>query len=262
MPEDARDGVRHDEDPQPVEPSRRRSLCYQRLDVYFFDMDDTLYQNQWTTAGMITKRIEKYCEEHLGLPKGKSMELYRKHGTCLRGLLQEGLLAEDKVDDYLEFCHDIPTVGISRDETLRAVLQIIPGSRWVFTAAPAKYWAERVLDTLGVRDLFEGIVDAVDCKFMTKHDPESFRIAMKKAGVTDPGRCVLLDDSAKNLVAAKEAGWQTVLVGPPRFADELRSGVADAVIKSVHHLPEALPQLFREEHRTPPNPESPVDGGN
>ena len=53
--------------------------------------DDTLYTNDWVVANRITKSIGTYCSEKLGLPEGEPYNLYKKHGTCLRGLEKEGI---------------------------------------------------------------------------------------------------------------------------------------------------------------------------
>ena len=53
--------------------------------------DDTLYTNDWVVANRITKSIGAYCSEKLGLPEGEPYNLYKKHGTCLRGLEKEGI---------------------------------------------------------------------------------------------------------------------------------------------------------------------------
>ena len=62
------------------------------------------------------------------------------------------------------------------------------------------------------------------------------------AGVTDPGSCLFMDDSVKNIRTANREGWRTVLVGlvgrddgQPIVCEE-----ADAAIASIHDLPSVL----------------------
>ena len=62
------------------------------------------------------------------------------------------------------------------------------------------------------------------CKLETKHSPSSFEAAMAFAGVVEPTACVLLDDSVKNIRAAKAMGWSTVLVGLTDRDSGKRSG--------------------------------------
>ena len=62
------------------------------------------------------------------------------------------------------------------------------------------------------------------------------------AGVTDPGLCLFMDDSVKNIRTAHAEGWRAVLVGlvgrddgQPIICEE-----ADAAIASIHDLPSVL----------------------
>jgi putative hydrolase of the HAD superfamily/pyrimidine and pyridine-specific 5'-nucleotidase len=63
---------------------------------------------------------------------------------------------------------------------------------------------------------------------------------------TEPRACVFADDSVKNIKAAKEVGWRTVLVG----LYDRDSGAtivcpeADAHIDSLHDLRAVMPELF------------------
>merc|ERR1712216_223305 len=172
------------------------------------------------TAKLLTTSIEGYCIDILGLPEGKAYELYKKYGTALRGLVEEKLLAEDQVDEFLAKVHDIPLDDIHPDPELRKVLEAVTYPRWVFTASIREH-AVRCLERLGISDLFLGIIsassrDMIDkVGYVTKHDPRCFAAAMSFAGVSPEhaDRCVFLDDSVSNLKTAKEIGWRTVLVG-------------------------------------------------
>ena len=55
----------------------------------FIDCDDCLYQNNWATAKKITASIASYTAR-LGISKDEAYSLYKKHGTCLKGLMVEG----------------------------------------------------------------------------------------------------------------------------------------------------------------------------
>ena len=57
--------------------------------VVFFDCDDCLYKNDWRVANMITEKIESFCSDRMSMKPGHAYELYKKWGTCLRGMQQE-----------------------------------------------------------------------------------------------------------------------------------------------------------------------------
>ena len=52
--------------------------------VCFFDCDDCLYFNDWSTAALITEAIERYCVDKCGCAPGEAYQLYKKHGTALK----------------------------------------------------------------------------------------------------------------------------------------------------------------------------------
>eukprot|EP00327_Prymnesium_parvum_P006197 CAMPEP_0182814756 /NCGR_PEP_ID=MMETSP0006_2-20121128/10025_1 /TAXON_ID=97485 /ORGANISM="Prymnesium parvum, Strain Texoma1" /LENGTH=225 /DNA_ID=CAMNT_0024940905 /DNA_START=214 /DNA_END=891 /DNA_ORIENTATION=+ len=214
----------------------------------FLDCDDTLYQNQWATAEKITKSIAA-CTAKLGVSPEKAYELYKTHGTCLKGLLKEGLLEKEKgVDEFLHQAHQIDYSDIAPDPELAAILKRITKPRiWVFTASTREH-ALRCMERLGLADLpIQGIIDTRTCDLETKHSPHSFEAAMRAAGVDDAAGCLLCDDSVKNIEAAKRMGWRTVLVGNvDRESREqvVTPAAADVHIASLHSLPAEMPELF------------------
>lgn len=221
--------------------------------VLFFDCDDCLYFNDWNTADRLTKKIDAWCRQHLtDFPPGEAYRLYQTHGTALRGLLEEKLLHRDGVDGYLRDVHDVPLDDVRPDPALRALLSRLDPAipRYVFTASVADH-AERCLAALGVRDLFEDVVvDTQQCDLHTKHSDHSFRAAMRVAGVTEPRDCLLLDDSLKNIEAARAMGWRSVLVGRKGRdcgTPVTSHGHAEFEVDRIHDLEKILPELFVHE---------------
>ena len=75
----------------------------------FIDCDDCLYQNDWATAKKITTSIDNYTAR-LGISKEEAYNLYKTHGTCLKGLLVEGRIDAAGVEDFLHEVHQISYV--------------------------------------------------------------------------------------------------------------------------------------------------------
>jgi putative hydrolase of the HAD superfamily/pyrimidine and pyridine-specific 5'-nucleotidase len=201
---------------------------------------------------MLTHKIESFCGERLQMKEGYAYELYKKWGTCLRGMQQEGILTcPEMLEEYLEYSHDIPLhEHIGPDPELRAMLQSLDPSipRWVFTASIEPH-ARRCLELLGVSDLFEGVIDVRAVDWVTKHDADAYHAAMKIANVTDPNRCLFLDDSTSNMRAAKKVGWRTVLVGEygRDCGSKIECADADVTVGRVHELRDIAPGLFVED---------------
>jgi len=187
------------------------------------------------------------------LPQGKAYALYKEHGTALLGLLNEGLITNKDVDDYLGIVHDIQVnEHLKRDPSLRALLlRIDPSIKiYIFTAS-VRHHAEECLKALGISDIFgDRIIDTKVCKLATKHSKSSFRAAMDfaKIPIEDAGQCVFFDDSVKNIATANRFGWRPVLVGlknrdsgAPVICDD-----AEARISTIHSLFKAIPELERK----------------
>ena len=222
--------------------------------VIFFDCDDCLYKNDWRVAQMLTAKIESFCSDRLYMRPGLAYELYKKWGTCLRGMQCENLIDELGVEEYLEYAHDIPLgEHITPDPELRAMLLSLDPTipKWVFTAS-TKPHATRCLELLGVSDLFQGVIDVRAVQWATKHDDDAYLNAMKIHTASLPGttlkphECLFLDDSTSNMKAAKRCGWNTVLVGRrARDTGELlECDDADHAVDTIHQLPEIMPHLF------------------
>lgn len=220
--------------------------------VIFFDCDDCLYFDGWTVARQITKKIDEWCVNK-GLPSGEAYELYKRHGTALKGLLVEGFMehSEEAIDDFLHAVHDVKYHSLSRDEELRKMLIRLKGiPKYIFTAS-ARHHAERCLDALGIRNLFEDIIDTKSVGLHTKYSREAFEMAMQIAGVPieEAERCLFLDDSVKNIKAAQEIGWRCVLVG--RIGRDCGTtinaeGHAEHEIDKIHDFPKVFPELFQD----------------
>ena len=93
---------------------------------------------------------------------------------------------------------------------------------------------------------WRGVIDTRSCELETKHPRSSFEAAMRIAGVSDPAACVFCDDSVKNIVAAKQVGWRTVLIGlyDRDSGKPIHCDAADFHLSSLHGLRSVLPELF------------------
>jgi len=219
--------------------------------VIFFDCDDCLYFDGWKLASALTAKIEEWCTQHKGLPPGRAYELYKKHGTALRGLLAEGHLCDDeeKIDAYLADVHDIPIQDhLTVDNELRdIILQMDPSiPKYIFTASVRAH-AERCLQALGIEDLFVDIIDVKSCNLATKHSKEAFEAALRIAKVTDPETCLFLDDSVSNIQTAQSMGIRSILVGLVQRdggSQKTSPEHAEHEIERIHDIPNVLPELF------------------
>lgn len=207
-----------------------------KFTTIFFDLDDTLYPASTGLWQAIKKRMNMYMRERMGFSNAEIPRLrekyYREFGTTLRGLQ-----ANHKIDvqDFLTFVHDIPLGDyLQPDPALREVIASLGTRSLVFTNADAAH-AGRILKALALEDCFEAIVDVNAVAPYCKPMPDAFRIAMERAGESDPARCVMIDDLPRTTQAAREAGFFSILFGQDRPHPD-----ANATLRNWQNLPFVL----------------------
>jgi len=206
----------------------------------FFDLDATLYPASNGLWELIKQRIYQYMREEIGIPEDEipaTRDRYWKtYGTTLEGLR---IHHQINPENYLAFVHDLPlNQYLKPDLELRSQLGSLPQALWVFTNADRQH-AARVLQELGIEDLFAGIVDLLALKFVVKPNPEAYRIALDLAGKVAPSRCVMFDDLLPNLHTAKNLGFTTSFVGEKSPNDSV-----DFHLSSIHEMKAIMPFLW------------------
>jgi putative hydrolase of the HAD superfamily len=185
-----------------------------KFTTIFFDLDDTLYPSNAGLWLAIKNRMNDYMRERMNIPADEIPALrekyYLQYGTTLHGLQKHHQI---DVDDYLAYVHDLPLGNyLTPDPAQRSVIASLPTRNLIFTNADIHH-ADRVLAALNLRDLFSTIVDVNTVAPYCKPMPESFAIAMKAAGETDPSCCVMIDDLPRTTRVAKSVGMFSILFG-------------------------------------------------
>lgn len=204
------------------------------VEVWLFDLDNTLYPPEVEIMALVEARMTDFVAREAGLPREEARALqkayYLEHGTTLAGLMSRHGVEPEA---FLTEVHDISLDALHPDPALRAGLERLPGRRLVFTNGDAGH-AERVLDRLGVNDLFEDTFHIASADYIPKPDPRTFDLMLARHGVNPRATC-FFEDLARNLAPAAALGMTTVLVGPHALE-------ADAPF--VHHRTAALPPFL------------------
>lgn len=213
-----------------------------KFSTIFFDLDDTLYPASTGLWHAIKERMNIYMRDRMGFDSAEIPHIrekyYLQYGTTLRGLQANH---EIDVEDFLAFVHDLPLSEYIRpNPVLCEVIASLRTRNLIFTNADAAH-ARRVLKALELDDCFENIVDVNAVAPYCKPMPESFQIAMRMAGESDPGRCVMIDDLPRTTRAACEAGWYSIL-----FGQEMPDPNANATLTDWRKLPAMLNGRIRE----------------
>lgn len=213
------------------------------IEVIYFDLDGTIYPHGNGMWDQIAANMEAYIHQKFGIPKEEIPALRKKffieYGTTLRGLQANFTIDSE---DYLKFVHDIPVNQfLQPDNNLRTILSRLPQPKYILTNSD-KAHTKRVLSALGIDDLFVDILGVIEMDYIPKPDLYVYQYALAAAGNPPPNKCLFADDLPKNLTPAKQLGFTTVLVG-----DYERKMGADHLIKTLHDIPKAMPDLFTNE---------------
>ncbi|TKY61637.1 hypothetical protein E2542_SST11488 [Spatholobus suberectus] len=206
------------------------------------------------------------------------LDLYREYGTTMAGLKALGYEFDN--DEFHAYVHGrLPYEKLKPDPVLRNLLLSMPQRKIVFTNADQAH-AHQILDRLGLKDCFDGIIcfetlnppnytdvptdnhvltwsnsfnkacDKIESEsgcfnsktqILCKPSVEAIEAAIQVANV-DPRKMLFFDDSARNIASGKAAGLDTVIVG----RSDLVPG-ADHALNSIHNIKEALPEIWEVE---------------
>lgn len=214
--------------------------------VWVFDLDDTLHNASAHVFPHINRSMTQYLMTHLALSEADANDL-RRHYWLRYGATLHGLMRHHGTDPhhFLHHTHQFPQLEnmILKTRGLRHVLRTLKGRKVVFTNAPKSY-AEKVLNLLGIRRMFDAVFSIESTLFQPKPSTQGFR-RMLKSIRAQARQCVMVEDSLPALVTAKRLGMKTVFINPaPR-----RPSFVDVRISSVLALPNI--HLFRGQGRSP-----------
>jgi len=207
--------------------STRTGLSH--VSEWVFDLDNTLYDPAADLFKQIDARMCDYVARLLKIDIDEAKRLqklyYVDHGTTLSGLMA---LHEVDPHDYLEYVHDIELSALAPNPRLAAAIAALPGRRFVFTNGSRRH-AERVLDRIGLNDLFHDLFDIVAIEFTPKPHVDAFYRLLARH-VIDPKKAVLFEDLERNLETAHALGFSTVLVTSAKDWSHEPAGVRPAAL--------------------------------
>jgi pyrimidine 5'-nucleotidase len=213
------------------------------LEYLIFDLDDTLYPPTSGVWDAIGARINQFLLDNLKLTPDNVNEvrqyLFHTYGTTLRGLQTEYGIDPYK---YLNYVHNIPLeTFLQPTPALKQMLKKLSSRKVIFTNSDQNH-ALRVLGQLALDGVFERIVDVLDVAPYCKPQPEAFEKALHLMGKPDPARCLVVDDSLRNIQTAREMGFNTILVGSHNGS----ANAAHAHLDTIMDLPQLTDLPFLE----------------
>ncbi len=203
-----------------------------KLTTIFFDLDDTVYPSHTGLWKEIKNRIGLYMHQRMNISQEDVAPLREKYflqyGTTMRGLQKHHSF---NTDDFLAYVHDLPLKDyLTPNLILHDIIASLPTRNLIFTNANFNH-ADRVLTALGLRDLFETIIDVNMINPFCKPMPESFQVAMKIANESDASKCVMIDDINRNTKGASAVGLFSIL-----YNEKFNDGDANAHLTDWNEL--------------------------
>jgi len=182
------------------------------INTWLFDLDNTLYPLESGLAPQVSDRITDYMEGLTGLPREEARALQKRY-LAEHGLTLKGLMAHHDVDPdvFHAAIGDVDLTCLIADADLAEALARLPGRRIIFTNADRDH-TERVLNRLGLTDLFEGVFHIADAEYEPKPAMAAFE-RIVAAHAIDPQTTAFFEDAERNLEPAALLGMTTILVG-------------------------------------------------
>jgi putative hydrolase of the HAD superfamily len=182
--------------------------------VWLFDLDNTLHDASPHIFPAISRLMCDYVARKVGVGETAARELrdhyWLRYGATLTGLMRHhGVDPHHFLAETHDFIDDLPRMVV-HDRALRHMLRKLPGRKIVFSNAP-RHYVEAVLALIGVQLLIDSVWTIERLGFTPKPHAAAFRRLLHKEQL-DPRRCILVEDTAANLRAAKRLGMKTVLV--------------------------------------------------
>jgi beta-phosphoglucomutase len=186
------------------------------LDGVVVSTEQNHYESWKRIAGVLRAEFNEELNENLkGVSRADSLRFILKNSNMEISEAEFEDLLVRKNEFYRESIGDL-----SQDNILPGVTELIHHAKEkgikVMIGSSSRN-ARYILDKLGIINQFDHIVDGNDVKF-PKPDPEVFLNGAKLANL-DPANCIVFEDAASGVKAAKQGGFKAVAVGNPNIKD-------------------------------------------
>lgn len=178
---------------------------------WVFDLDNTLYHPELAIFDKIDAKMGQYIARLLQVDALEARQVqknyFREYGTTLAGLMRHQNI---EPRDFLDFVHDVDLSAISPQPALVEAIAALPGRKFIFTNADTPY-AHKVLERLGLSDIFSDIHDIYATQYIPKPEQSAYDSMLDAFGI-DPEKSVFFEDMARNLRPAKAMGMGTIWI--------------------------------------------------
>lgn len=143
-----------------------------------------------------------------GVSRMRSLEILLEVGGIDATEEEKQVMAEKKNNRYVEMLQSLDSSELL--EGAEAYLRQLKSDGVRISLGSASKNAPLILDKLGIRDLFDAVVDGNSVS-KAKPDPEVFLKGAEMLGL-DPADCVVFEDSQAGIEAARNAGCGVIAI--------------------------------------------------
>lgn len=220
---------------------------FRHVDVWIFDLDNTLYDANSGVFPQIDRNMKRFLMAEFALDEANAhayqKALYRDYGTTLAGLMaRHGL----KPQRFLDHVHDIDLAELAADTALAAALRRLPGRKAIFTNASRGH-AENIAARLGILDQFDAIFDIVTADYRPKPDPLGYGRVLGHYAA-EGRRAAMFEDIKRNLKPAAVLGMTTVWIANDAPWGKEGPAAPEDIDEHVHHHAEAITAFLDSLH--------------
>lgn len=238
------------------------------LPIWLFDLDNTLHNASHAIFPAINANMNAFMAKVLGdgdtpadpeTVNTARLMYWKRYGATLLGMVKHHNV---KMEEFLREAHAFSNLRtmIRAERGLGRLLRRLPGRKILLTNAPRRY-SHDVIRHLGLHRHFAKHIPIESMRVHGQLRPKPSRQMLRKLLAREgvpARRCVLVEDTADNLKAAKAIGMRTAWVTQylasspnlrqlaggrpvPRFTK--RPIFVDVKVQSVRQLPAMLHRL-------------------
>jgi Predicted hydrolase (HAD superfamily) len=129
------------------------------IDTWIFDLDNTLYSADSGIFQQVHELMGKFVSNHLNIGINEAKEIqkkyYKKHGTTLRGLMDNHGVEPDY---FLSEVHKLDYSIVNANKELNVQLSKLNGKKIIYTNANMQHTLD-VLERIELSNFFDEIFD-------------------------------------------------------------------------------------------------------
>lgn len=222
----------------------QKPLNLSHINAWVFDLDNTIYPADSDIFPQVMVRMTHYLEERFNIDANQASalrkELFDRHGTTARGLVQE---YDIDPAEFLDYVHDIDLSKVEYDPDLDAGIGKIQGKKIIFTNGTTEH-ANRILKCYKIAHHFDHCYDIFSANHRPKPDPMTYDDMLTKTEI-DPNRAIMIEDMAINLKPAHELGMTTVWLNHEATATASSSDLPEAQAPYIDYIAKNLKSFLQ-----------------